>query len=141
MNWRRNTGPRRLSRRSTRGTQKSAGCARTGWKSRVIGLTSRLKDELRCLWNQSPQDLSGSVFGLTDIKRSFGSARKEAGLEDVRFHDLRHVACTRLQQAGVSMVEGMRISGHTQASTFMRYVNTNEETARRAAAMLDESSK
>jgi hypothetical protein len=39
-------------------------------------------------------------------------------------------------QAGMSATEVMTISGHTQMSTFARYVNPNDDAARRAADLL-----
>jgi integrase len=78
------------------------------------------------------------VFGFSDnVKKSFASARGQAGLPDVRFHDLRHTAATRLVGAHLPLAEVGRILGHTQANTTYRYVNANVETARRAAAALD----
>jgi len=38
---------------------------------------------------------------ITEIKTAFTSAVREAGLEDSRFHDLRHTFATRLNEAGV----------------------------------------
>jgi integrase len=64
------------------------------------------------------------------------SARKIAGLSDVRMHDLRHTAATRLVQGHVPLSEVGRVLGHTQANTTYRYVNANVETARRAADVL-----
>jgi integrase len=58
-------------------------------------------------------------------------------LKDLRFHDLRHTAATRLVTAHIPLSEVGRVMGHTQASTTYRYVNGNIETARRAAAALD----
>src|SRR5207253_5768481 len=37
----------------------------------------------------------------SDVKTGFRSAYRDAGLEDFRFHDLRHTAATRLGDAGV----------------------------------------
>jgi integrase len=48
----------------------------------------------------------------TDVKRGFRSACREAGLEDFRFHDLRHTAATRLGDAGVDTRRIMAILGH-----------------------------
>lgn len=71
------------------------------------------------------------------MKRSFGAARSDAGLKDLRFHDLRHTAATRLVGAHIPLSEVGRVLGHTQANTTYRYVNANVETAKRAAAALD----
>jgi integrase len=71
------------------------------------------------------------------VKRSFDTVRRAVGLEDVRFHDLRHTAATRLVGANIPLSEVGRVLGHTQANTTYRYVNANLETAKRAAAALD----
>lgn len=63
--------------------------------------------------------------------------RTEAGLPDIRFHDLRHTAATRLVAAHLPLPEVGHVLGHTQANTTYRYVNANIETTRRAAAILD----
>lgn len=107
-------------------------------KERHLSLTSRLALELRRLWQMSPMDTNERVFGFSNnVKRSFTSARRQAGLLDVRFHDLRHTAATRLVGAHLPLAEVGRILGHTQANTTYRYVNANIETARRASAALD----
>ena len=41
-------------------------------------------------------------------------------------------------QAGIPATETMKISGHTQFVTFARYVNVNEQAARKGAARLAE---
>ncbi len=107
-------------------------------KERELAMTTRLKHELAKLYEQSTQDPAVRVFGILDnVKRSYTAARKAAGLLDVRFHDLRHTAATRLVGAHIPLSEVGRILGHTQANTTYRYVNANVETARRAAAALD----
>ena len=86
----------------------------------------------------APADPNGLVFGIVDnVKRSFTAARNQAGLNDLRFHDLRHTAATRLVGAHIPLSEVGRVLGHTQANTTFRYVNANVETAKRAAAALD----
>lgn len=108
-------------------------------RERQVSLTARLASELRTLWELSPKDGVRRVFGITDnVKRSFTAARAEAGLPDVRFHDLRHTHATRLVALHLPLSEVGRVLGHTQPSTTFRYVNANVETARRASAALDQ---
>jgi integrase len=107
-------------------------------KERQVSLTTRLTLELGQLWDASPKIRDGLVFGFTNnVKRSFTLARTAAGLPDIRFHDLRHTAATRLVAAHLPLPEVGRVLGHTQANTTYRYVNANIETTRRAAAALD----
>ncbi len=109
-------------------------------QSRTVGVTRRLQAELQRLWGISPRNPDGSVFGIAcDVKRAFAAACKDAGLSDLRFHDLRHAATTRLVETGaLHTAEAMKITGHRQQTTFERYVNPQDETARRGAEALDE---
>jgi len=105
--------------------------------ARDVGMTSRVYDELTNLWEQSPKDLDGLVFGIKDnFKKSFASACSDAGIKEFRFHDLRHTAITRMIQAGLSPMEVMKVSGHTQMNTFARYVNPNTQAITRIADVL-----
>jgi integrase len=107
-------------------------------KERQVAMTSRLAIELETLRAAAPENPNGRVFGISDnVKKSFNAARQAAGLPDVRFHDLRHTAATRLVSLHIPLPEVGRVLGHTQPITTYRYVNANIETARRAAAALD----
>lgn len=106
-------------------------------EAREVGMTERVKEELAKLWESSPQDLDLLVFGITNtIKRAWKSACRLAGIEDLHFHDLRHTAVTRMVATGLPSAEIMKISGHKQAKTFLRYVNPKADSLRRAASML-----
>jgi len=108
-------------------------------KERQVVMTGRLRRELQEIYEKSAKNSDALVFGITDnVKKAFDSARKIAGLLDVRFHDLRHNHATRLVAAHIPLSEVGRALGHTQANTTYRYVNANVETARRAAAVLDQ---
>ena len=107
-------------------------------RSREVAMTALLKSELVRLWQKSPKDSDALVFGISDdVKKSFDSARRTAGLSDVRFHDLRHTHATRLVAAHIPLPEVGRALGHTQANTTYRYVNANIESARRVADALN----
>ena len=107
-------------------------------RARNVGMTMRLMNELRQLWESSSRDQTALVFGLTsNVKHSFVSTCKAAGIDDLHFHDLRHTNITRMIQAGMPHTEAMKISGHQTLDMLNRYVNVNQDTARRAAESLD----
>lgn len=104
--------------------------------ARNVGMTARVFDELEKLWEVSPKEADGLVFGITDFKRSFASACRDAEIKEFQFHDCRHTAITRMIQAGLSPMEVMKVSGHTQMNTFARYVNPNMQAVTRIAEVL-----
>ena len=105
-------------------------------RDREVPITDRLANELRSLRDGAAAH--DRVFGVIDnVKFSFTAARQQAGLPDVRFHDLRHTAATRLVQGHLPLAEVGRVLGHTQPKTTYRYVNADSSTAQRAAAILN----
>lgn len=108
-------------------------------KERTVGITSRLRIELETLWENSPKDITGSVFGITDtIKTAFTSACLDANIKDFHLHDCRHTATTRMIASGSPHTEVMKITGHTQLKTFLRYLSITPETAKRCAMRLND---
>lgn len=106
-------------------------------RSRAVAMTQRVHHVL-CELKLRSGESGQRVFGVTDnVKRAFTTARRIAGLQHVRFHDLRHTCGTRLAQEHLSLAEIGRILGHTSPVTTYRYVNLDDATARRAAEALD----
>jgi integrase len=106
---------------------------------RSVGITQRLKEELKILWDKSSKDPDATVFGITNtIKTSFKSACEEANIKDFRFHDCRHTATTRMIASGSPHTEVMKITGHSQLKTFLRYLNITSETTKKVASRLDD---
>jgi integrase len=106
-------------------------------KERKIGMTQRVYDELQALWEKSPRESDILVFGIKDnFQNGFTNILSEANIEDFRFHDIRHTAITRMVNAGLPPMEIMKISGHTQWTTFARYVNPNDDAITRIADVL-----
>lgn len=107
--------------------------------ARVVGITPRLREELEKLWKVSPQDANALVFGKIDsIKTAWKTACRLADVKDFRFHDCRHTATTRMIASGSSHTEVMKITGHTQLRTFLRYLNITSETANKVASRLSD---
>lgn len=111
-------------------------------RARTVGITPRLNAELTQMWQQSPQQEDLSVFGYdsdnSTLKTAWASLCDYAKIKDFRFHDCRHTAITRMVEAGMPTAQIMKISGHTQMTTFQRYVNPNEEAVTQAAKRLHE---
>lgn len=105
--------------------------------ARTVGITERLKKELLALWEASPKHPEYIVFGISvDVKNAWKSALQAAGIENFRFHDCRHTATTRMIASGCHHTEVMKITGHSQITTFLRYLNITPETAQRVADRL-----
>jgi integrase len=108
-------------------------------RERKVGITPRLHDELMRLWNASAKDGEALVFGICNtIKSAWRRIRKEAGLEDFRWHDGRHTGVTRMVATRQPAAFIQKVSGHTQAVTFQRYVNPGVEAVTEIADALAE---
>lgn len=107
-------------------------------EDRSVRLTDRARQVLADL---SPQ-LSGPVFtyrgrAIKDVKTSFDKARTRAGVEDFRFHDLRHTFASRLVQQGVSLYEVMHLTGHKSFEMVQRYAHLAPDFQERAIGALN----
>jgi integrase len=69
---------------------------------------------------------------LVEIKYSFTRAVKEAKITDLRFHDLRHSAATRMGDAGADAFTLAAIFGWSDIRMAMRYTHAMEDAKRRA---------
>lgn len=107
-------------------------------RERFVAMTARVAHELANLRREGAPAGDPLVFGKDDVKKSFTNACTAAGIGGLRFHNLRHTAATRLVGAHISLPEVGRVLGHTQPATTYRYVNQTVESARRAAAALDD---
>lgn len=102
-------------------------------EGRQVGITPRLKAELEKI--RQPK---GKVFNITSARKAFATACRRAGITDLHFHDLRHTATTRMIRAGIPHTEVMKITGHTQIKTFLRYLNLGDSTVQTTAHILAE---
>lgn len=64
---------------------------------------------------------------------SWNTARRQAGMPELRIHDLRHSFASFLINSGRSLYEVQKILGHTQIRTTQRYAHLSQETLLDAA--------
>lgn len=69
------------------------------------------------------------VFPVSPEKISdlFTAATRACGIPDLRLHDLRHLASSRLQEMGFDDVERMAITGHRSVGMNARYTHPTPE--------------
>lgn len=58
-----------------------------------------------------------------DFKKAWQKALREAELENIRFHDLRHTAASNMVSNNRTLFEAGTLLGHKQSSTTMRYAH------------------
>ena len=78
---------------------------------------------------EMPRNIDGRVFPVTHevVSQAFNRARKRAGVKDIRFHDLRHMAITRLAEKLPNLIELSAVSGHKSLAMLKRYYHPNPE--------------
>jgi integrase len=74
------------------------------------------------------------------IFNSWNQARKKAGLNDVRVHDLRHSAASNMANSGQSLYIIGKVLGHAQAKTTERYAHLSGDTLRKAVNAASQAS-
>lgn len=87
--------------------------------SRTVPLSTAAVQVLQGL----PKHISGVVIPVKffSLDAAFKLARKRAGLEEVRFHDLRRTAITRMAQKLPNVIELAAVSGHKSLMVLKRY--------------------
>jgi integrase len=72
------------------------------------------------------------AFSKNGWARRWYQALKDAGVEDFRFHDLRHTSATRIVRSTGNLKIAQRLLGHTDIATTSRYAHVNEDDVRAA---------
>lgn len=87
--------------------------------SRTVPLSKAAIDILRTL----PSSASGRVFPISYmvVHNCFSDACKRAGIKDLKFHDLRHTATTRLAEKLPNVIELASVTGHQTIQMLKRY--------------------
>lgn len=97
----------------------------------------------RARWRATHAPASPWVFCEKDgrrvqnVRKSFGTACRRAGIEDFHPHDLRHTCAAWLVSAGVPLPEVRDLLGHSTVKMTERYAHLAPENVRAAVAVLD----
>ncbi|MBU3636981.1 site-specific integrase [Polynucleobacter sp. es-MAR-4] len=94
-------------------------------ESRTVPLSTAAVEILKTL----PRNLHGEVFPVnrTALSAAIERARIKAELSDFHFHDLRHMAITRLAEKLPNLIELSAVSGHKSLAMLKRYYHPNPE--------------
>ena len=95
----------------------------------------------RAILERQPRSGSEYVFPspldpgrpLSSNLRLWYSVRREAGIEDVRLHDLRHTFASHAVLQGVPLPVVSRLLGHKQPSMTLRYAHVSDRETEAAA--------
>lgn len=92
--------------------------------TRRVALSSRA---IKILKSLSPPDESSPWFGVSvrTLSAAMQRAREKLGIKDLRLHDLRHEATSRLFEKGLSAMEVATMTGHKTLTTLKRYTHPN----------------
>jgi len=99
-------------------------------KPRTVPLSSAAVS----LLNAVPRSECAAVFPIAaqTLAAAFMRARTRAGLGDLRFHDLRHTATSRMAHKLPNVIELASVTGHQTIQMLKRYYHPNaEELARK----------
>ena len=77
------------------------------------------------------------VKTVQTIRTGFTGACKRAGIENFRFHDLRHTFASQLVMKGANLKEVQELLGHKNITMTMRYAHLSQESKRKAVNLLN----
>ncbi|SPQ01565.1 Phage integrase family protein (fragment) [Candidatus Sulfobium mesophilum] len=80
---------------------------------------------------------TGKPYG--DVKRSFNTATRRAGIRDFHFHDLRHTFASHLVMAGVDITTVKELLGHRTLTMTLRYAHLAPSHKVKAVELLNET--
>lgn len=95
-------------------------------ESRTVPLSNKALITLEIL----PRSIDGWVLPVNyaALENNFKRARERANIKDLRIHDLRHTAITRLAEKLPNVLELSAVTGHKQLNMLKRYYHPNPET-------------
>ncbi len=103
-----------------------------------------INSTLEMLFNSIPRGFDNDYLftnkdgkPYSDIKHSFTTAVKKAGIHDFRFHDIRHTFASHLIMQGIGITSVKELLGHSDIKMTLRYAHLAPGYKRKAVNTLD----
>lgn len=93
-------------------------------------------------WKKQSLNISGRVFPADDggrldnVRKSWASILKEAGITQFRWHDMRHDFASKLVMKGVPLNTVRELCGHASIKTTLRYAHLAPDHKSEAVSLL-----
>ncbi len=104
---------------------------------RMVWLSTPARSILDGLHRKStwvfPSPRTAKSLTTAPVERFWQHVRSEAGLQDVRLHDLRHSYASIAVKQGESIVTVGRLLGHSDPETTLKYTHLNDDRVMEAA--------
>jgi integrase len=110
-----------------------------------VPLNRRVLEAFRDWRSQAPESAGGLVFPspktgrvMENCDSSWGEVLAEAGIEDFRWHDMRHDFASHLVMRGVDLNTVRELLGHASLAMTLRYAHLAPKAKARAVSLLDD---
>jgi integrase len=105
-------------------------------RDKTIPLNPTALGVLAQLHSETDVDVFGTGFERSYVERRWRELCKDAGVSDLRIHDLRHTFATRLGEDGIMERTISAILGHSTVKMTAKYIHIGEEAKRKAVEKL-----
>jgi integrase len=73
---------------------------------------------------------------VQEVKKAFGASLARAGIEDFRFHDLRHTFASHMVMRGATIKDVQELLGHKDIKMTIRYAHLSKEHKKKPVNLL-----
>ncbi len=100
-------------------------------------LNRKLEEKVRSIKDLIFVSSAGTKIYPSNLRREFYKVLKKAGIENFKFHDLRHTFATRLAQKGIDIYKIAKLLGHEDIRMTQRYSHHSPESLRDGVEILE----
>jgi len=116
---------------------------KNGYPRSIPLVGSALNEIKKIFQNRNPHNPfvfpSKKRFGEISIRKPWEAALKKAGIENFRFHDLRHTFATFAAKSGASNLELATVMGHRSLSMLSRYTHMDVNHTKKLSEFVEKT--